>query len=280
MIADPFAYACPTSLDEAIHALAKPRAAALAGGTWLVPDMGRAEQRPSSVVDLRHLGLRGARIEGGAILLGACTTYEDLRACALVRSSLPLLALMAAGITGGRGITGQGTIGGSACYANPASDVPGCLLALGARLRLVSIAGVRDVPAASFFLGPFHTARRPDELLSAFVFERPRVTAVAGYHKLKHSGSSWPIVTASCCLERRDGLHASIAIGAAGPVPIGVTAMLPPDDSRAFDHLAKRAVEALAVGWDDALADAEYRLAVAPEVVRRATAAALEALHG
>jgi len=56
--------------------------------------------------------------------------------------------------------------------------------------------------------------------------------------------------------------------------------MLPPDDSRAFDHLAKRAAEALAAGWDDALADAEYRLAVAPEVVRRAIAAALEALYG
>jgi len=187
---------------------------------------------------------------------------------------------MAAGITGGRGITAQGTIGGSACYANPASDVPGCLLALGARLRLVSVGAVRDVPVASFFTGPFRTARLPEELLSAIIVDRPAGMPFAGYHKLKHSGGSWPIVTASCCLERRGRLYASIAIGAGGPVPVGARAVLVPDDPGALDRLAEQVLKALGDGWDDALADAEYRLAVAPEVVRRATAAALEAMNG
>ena len=283
MIAHPFAYICPASVAEATQALADAGggAAALAGGTWLVPHMSRAERRPSVVVDLRRLGLRGVWEQDGAIILGACTTYDDLKTSVLVRDALPVLAIMAHGITGGRGITGQGTIGGSACYASPASDIPGCLVALDARLRLTNGEGVRDVAAAAFFTGPFQTARRADEVLSAIVVDRPDGPVYAGYHKLKLSGGSWPIVTAACCLTRRaGGVHATIAIGAAGPVPAVARAWLPSADPALLVRLSAAAAGALVAGWDDELADAAYRLAVAPEVGRLAVAEALKALHG
>lgn len=284
MIAHPFSYACPASAAEAAQLLAAAGGggAVLAGGTWLVPHMSRAEKRPSIVVDLRLLGLSGAWEEDGAVVLGPCITYDGLRASALVRNALPLLAIMAEGVSGGRGITGQGTIGGSACYATPASDIPGCLVALGARLRLTSREGAREVPAASFFTGPFRTVRQAGEFLSAIVFDRPSGATVAGYHKLKLSGSSWPIVTAACCLERHgDGsMHATVAIGAAGPVPVAATALLPSNDPAPLWRLAEAATGMLTEGWSDELADAGYRLEVAPEVVRRAVEAGLEALHG
>ncbi len=283
MIAHPFHYCCPATMHEATQAVAEGAddAAILAGGTWLVPHMSRAERRPRLVVDLRRLGLDGIRLDGGQVVLGACTTYDQLKSLALVQDALPVLAIMAHGITGGAGITGQGTIGGAACYGSPSSDVPACLLALRARLRLTCSDGVRDVPAAEFFTGPFQTARRSGEILSAILFERPQGRARAGYHKLKLSGSSWPIVTASCCLDDcgSAGVHAHVAIGAAGVVPSAASVHLAAADPAALHALGQGAVAAIGQGWADELADAGYRLDVAPEIARRAVAAALRALH-
>ncbi len=251
----------------------------MAGGTWLVPHMSRAERRPELVVDLRRLALREVVEEGDALVLGACVSYEQLKVDRMVRQRAPVLRAMAGGITGGQGITAQGTLGGSACYGNPSSDVPGCLLALGARLRLASTAGTRDVAARDFFEAPFRTARRADEILVAVVVDAAG-HAHAGYHKLKLSGSSWPIVTAACCISQRagGGLHARLAIGAAGPVPVMAEATLS-STVAAFPHtLVEAAVARLTEGWSDELADAEYRLAVAPTVAERAATAAWEAL--
>ncbi len=283
MIAHPFSYCCPETMQEAAQALADGAddAAIMAGGTWLVPHMSRGERRPGLVVDLRRLGLIEILQEGERIELGSCVTYDQLKSSATVQEALPVLAIMARGITGGAAITGQGTVGGAACYGSPSSDVPGCLVALGARLRLTGCGGTRDVAAAEFFTGPFRTARRGDEILSAILFDRPRGRARAGYHKLKLSGSSWPIVTASCCVDDRGsaGLRASVAIGAAGLTPAAAGACFASADPIAFHDLGRRAAEALGPGWSDELADAAYRLEVAPEVARRAVAAALVALH-
>ena len=280
MIAHPFRYRCPDSVAEAVQLLAEPGAVAMAGGTWLLPQMGRAERHPSVVVDLRRLDLSAIAEEGDALVLGACTTYEQLKVHPAVRDRAPVLRTMARGITGGQGITGQATIGGAACYANPSSDVPGCLVALGARMRLASLAGEREVAVRDFFTGPFRTARRPDEMLVAIVLDAPGGRAFAGCHKLKLSGGSWPIATAACCVARRDGrLHARLAIGAAGPVPAVAEAVLPTEHAGALLPLIAAALAGLTEGWGDELAAAEYRLAVAPEVARRAVVAAQETLH-
>lgn len=281
MIAHPFAYRAPATQADVAELLAElgEQAAPMAGGTWLVPHMSRAERRPTVVIDLRRLGLSTIATEGTAIALGACTTYEQLKQDPLVREHLPLLRTMAQGITGGRSITGQGTIGGAACYANPASDVPACLLALGARMRLVGRRGSREVDAGAFFTGPFRTARRADEFLSAILVDRPIGKVHAGYHKLKLSGSSWPIVTAACCVVRHDdALHVRVAIGAAAAVPALATATIHVSQAIPLEDVAAEAVMALAEAWSDELADAEYRLAVAPEVARRAAAAARDAM--
>ena len=283
MIAHPFAYCCPVTTQEAAQALADSagNAAIMAGGTWLVPHMSRAERRPGLVVDLRRLGLDEIRQADDSITLGSCVTYDQLKSSPIVQDALPVLTIMAHGITGGTGITSQGTIGGAACYGSPSSDIPGCLLALEAQLRLRGCGGTRDVPASDFFTGPFQTARHNDELLTAIMFDRPQGRARAGYSKLKLSGSSWPIVTASCCVDDRGpaGLQASVAIGAAGLVPAAASARFASADVTAFHALGQRAVAALGPGWSDELADAAYRVEVAPEVARRAVAAALASLH-
>ena len=132
----------------------------LAGGTWVVPELGSGVSRPDVVVDLRRAGL-GAITEGeGTVVVGATATYADLIGSALVRERLPLLHEMAGGITGGWAIRGQGTIGGSLAAARPQSDVPAVLVALGAVAHVASAAGGRAVPVAGLLAGPMRTGLR------------------------------------------------------------------------------------------------------------------------
>ena len=120
-----FAYEAPGGADEAVAILggaAEPRV--LAGGTWVVPELGSGASRPDVVVDLRRAGL-GTIAEGeGTVMVGATATYADLIGSALVRERLPLLHEMAGGITGGWAIRGQGTIGGSLDRGAPAVRRP------------------------------------------------------------------------------------------------------------------------------------------------------------
>lgn len=284
MIAAPFAYARPSTHEEAARLLAEASglASAIGGGTALFPLLSRDEQQPSLLVDLRGLGLEDIRVDGEELVLGARVTYDALVGSEIISRHAPLLALMAKGVTGGRSITGQGTIGGSACYANPASDVPACLLALRARLRLVSLRGTRDIPASQFFTGPYQTLRRPDEFLAEIRADISRSVGAAGYHKLKFAGSSSPIVTAASTLQMEQGGIAEgfLAIGGAGPVPIGSAFHVRTSDRDSVEAAVKAIVRAMPAGWSDELADGDYRRAVAPEVARIAIEAALEQADG
>ena len=132
----------------------------LGGGTWLIPNMTFATCQPKIVLDPRHLGLSSMTESDDEVLIGARVTYHAALNSPVVRTHLPLLAKMSEQITGGMSIVGQGTIGGSACYANPSSDVPACLLALRARLQFRSTEGTREIDAAKFYRGPFATARQ------------------------------------------------------------------------------------------------------------------------
>jgi aerobic carbon-monoxide dehydrogenase medium subunit len=187
----------------------------------------------------------------------------------IVLTHLPLLVSMASGITGGISITGQGTLGGAACYGNPSSDVPASLVALSARLRLLSTAGTRNVDASDFFQGKFATARRPDEMLVGIVFPKMNLSTRWGYYKLKFSTGSWPIVTAAVVVV---GERARIALGAATAVPVLSEADLPPN---ALDGELKELAKSCArVSADqevaDELAGPGYRRQVAHSIVLRA----------
>lgn len=284
MIAWPFAYEAPRALDAAAAVLASAagKAAVLGGGTVLVSNMTAGSVRPEVIVDLRNLALDRVDETDQHILVGARTTYRDLRRSPIIRAELPLLALMAAQVTGGAQIQNQGTIGGSACYANPTSDVPGCLLALQARLRLVSAAGVRDVAAAEFFVDAFQTAARPDEFLSHLVLPRIPGGARVSYQKLKSCTGSWPIVTASCVITPAEGEEARVrvAIGGASPVPVvaeaSVDARLRPMPETEIRRLGEIAAGTIVEEWADELAATGYRRSVAAPVASRAISSALQ----
>lgn len=274
MISHMFDYQAPARIEDAFSCLDRSSSnAVLAGGTWLIPNMTYGTHQPSLVLDAKHLGLNFIRESADEIILGALSTYEQVRTSDVIRAHVPLLGIMADQITGGPQIVRQGTVGGSACYANPSSDVPACLAVLKARLRLMSVAGVRDVSAENFFEDAFRSVRRPDELLTEIVLPKIRDLKSVGYHKLKFSAGSWPIVTAACVRTfAHDGVcKVRIGIGGANRIPVCYEASLQePASCSDIGLVASRAPELITEEWSDELAGSGYRREVAASVVAKA----------
>jgi aerobic carbon-monoxide dehydrogenase medium subunit len=245
-------------------------AVVLGGGTMLLPMMGRAEITARHAVDLRGLGMDTVTEHAGHVEIGAMATYRHLYTSPVLARRVPLLSRMAAGITGGEQIRNLGTIGGSACFANPSSEVPAVLVALGATLRLHGPAGHRDVAAADFFRGAFATDLADGEFLASVLV--PHRHGRTGYHKLKLCEGSWPIVTAVATADRARE-RAEVTVGAAQAVPVRIELTAPPDAGRrdlaGVDALVRRQIDD---PWSDVLADGTYRREVAGAVVRRAVA--------
>ncbi|MBK1789195.1 FAD binding domain-containing protein [Prauserella cavernicola] len=269
-----FDYRAPEDLDGLADALGTARGAVsvLGGGTMLVPDISHGTAQPDTVVDLARTGLSGLRRADGEVVVGAMTTYRDLLTTA--PAPVPLLRRLAAGVTGGPQIRNRGTVGGSAAFANPSSDVPAALLALRARMRLLSPDGVREVPASDFYTGPFATVRRDDEALIEITLPDPGAASF-GYVKFKLSVGSWPIVTATAVAESGGGLR--VAVGGAGRVPVAVMLTEPADpaDPEWLAHIRERVESELdSVGtWTDELAEGTYRRRIAGTIAARSVAA-------
>jgi len=280
MISHDFQYEAPESFDIALDLLSSfgSEAAVLGGGTWLVPNMTYGRHRPKVVIDPKNLPLRAITRSGDELVLGSRTSYAQVIDSSSVADGAPLLAKMAQQVTGGPQIVGQGTVGGSACYGNPSSDVPACLVALGARMILRSKDGTRDVPASGFFLAPFVTAKRDDELLSEIRFPITSERASCAYEKLKFSTGSWPIVTANCIATTSvgSGLHLKIAVGGANETPVAYEVVTDTDPSEAeLSNIAQRSAPLIEREWADEFAGSGYRRSVAPAIVRRALREAL-----
>jgi carbon-monoxide dehydrogenase medium subunit len=282
MIPTKFAYAAPSSLDDAVELLARDPdgSCVLGGGTWVVPDLNLGRLRHRQVIDLRRAGLAEIRVERESVIVGSMSTYGQLIASSAVTEHVPLLALMAAGITGGGQITGQGTVGGSAVAARPQSDVPATLVALRAHAILGGPEGERRVSARELFAGAMKSALRSDELLVRLEVDSQR-GALVGYAKLKRGASSWPIATAAVVATRDDTGHCSAAtlvLGGVAAVPIDVDlsqtliGRMPSPD--AIDAAAQQAAAQVIDPWGDVLAPASYRLAVARPIAKRALAMA------
>lgn len=162
-----FAYARPTTLEEALGILARAGedAAPLAGGQSLVPMMAMRVARPALLVDLNRVaGLDAIALEGGVLRIGAMARHAAVLAHPLVAAGAPLLSRALEEVAH-PAIRNRGTLGGSLALADPAAELPACMVALDATIVLASAGGERRVPAASFFQGLYATARRSDELL-------------------------------------------------------------------------------------------------------------------
>jgi CO/xanthine dehydrogenase FAD-binding subunit len=156
----------PTTLSEAFGLLASESRRPIAGGTdVMVQITGELGPPPERLLDLWRLEeLRGIAVSGGALRLGALTTYTDIRRSALCREHAAALVEAAATI-GAAQIQNRGTIGGNIANASPAGDTLPVLLAMDAAIVVGSAHGERSIPAAEFWTGYRQTALAPDELV-------------------------------------------------------------------------------------------------------------------
>ena len=159
----------PSRLEVAYSLLADAEGAAwrpVAGGTDLMVQLtGELGEPPERVLDIWGLDeLRGISVDADALVLGALTTYTEIRRSPVVAEFLPALVEAAATI-GAAQIQNRGTIGGNVVNASPAGDTLPVLLACGAQMVLGSASGERTVPADEFWPAYRTTARGPDELL-------------------------------------------------------------------------------------------------------------------
>src|SRR5688572_30028112 len=167
MIPAAFAYARPTTVDEALQAVASggEDVKILAGGQSLIPVMRLRLAAPETVVDLTKVAeLRGVREEGDAIVIGAMTTHSDVLADPLIARWAPLIA-EATETVADRQVRHRGTFGGALAHADPAGDLPAVALALDAQFVIAGLNGRRTVPAAEFFVDYLTTALEEGELL-------------------------------------------------------------------------------------------------------------------
>jgi CO/xanthine dehydrogenase FAD-binding subunit len=164
----------PPSLAEALAALASEPGVytPISGGTEVMVALGAGRLQSRKLLSLNHLKeIRFIEVTKESIVLGATTTFTDLRRHSVVASDLPLL-VQAASWTGSIANQNRGTLGGNIVNASPAADSPPALLVYGAELTLVSRAGVRRLPYCDFHLSYKKTALRPDELLHSITVPR------------------------------------------------------------------------------------------------------------
>jgi carbon-monoxide dehydrogenase medium subunit len=169
MKAAAFAYARATSVDDALDLLVVhgDRAKVLSGGQSLMPAMNLRLISPELVIDIGGIGeLRGIAMTGDGIRIGALTRHVDLQRSSEIAEHVPLLMEAIAHVAH-PAIRNRGTIGGSLAHADPASELPACMLALDATLVVRGKGGERRIHAADFFLGVFQTALAAEELLVA-----------------------------------------------------------------------------------------------------------------
>jgi carbon-monoxide dehydrogenase medium subunit len=190
-----FDYHPAQTLDEAIALLQEygDEAKILAGGHSLIPAMKLRLSQPGHLIDIGRIkGLDYIREEEGAISIGAKTTYTQLERSETLKRVLPILPECAA-IIADQQVRNRGTLGGSIAHSDPASDMPGVVLALKGEIVVQGPGGKRTIAADDFFIGTFTTALEADEIVTELRFAIPPAHTGGAYEKLANKASHYAI---------------------------------------------------------------------------------------
>jgi CO/xanthine dehydrogenase FAD-binding subunit len=222
----PFKYIAADSLAAALELKAAhgDDARFLAGGQSLIPAMNFRLAQPAALVDINPLReLEYIRAAGdGRLAIGALTRNRTLERDAAVAEHQPLVHEAVPHVAHPQ-IRNRGTLGGNLAHADPASELPAVVLALGARLRAQSARGERWIEARDFFVGVFTTALRPDEMLVEVELPRlPPRTGTCFMEVARRRGDYAMMGVAAVVTLGKDGTctHARLAYCNAGATPV------------------------------------------------------------
>ena len=282
MIPAAFAYARPTTVEEALQAIADggDDVKVMAGGQSLIPVMRLRLAAPETVVDLTRVAeLRGVREEGDVLVVGAMTTHSDVLSDPLL-AQYGQLVVQATETVADRQVRHRGTFGGALAHADPAGDLPAVALALDAEFVIVGPGGRRTVPAAEFFVDYLTTVLEEGELLVEV--RLPKLGAEWGvrYEKFNRVAQAWSIVAVAAAVRREGGriTEARIGLTNMGSTPLRATAteaaLVGVDVSmETVTAAAAMAAEGTSPS-SDLNAQADYRQHLARVLTKRALAAA------
>lgn len=281
MIPTQFEYLAPTSVDEALAALAEhgDDAKVIAGGQSLLPVLRMRLNAPEVVIDLGGIEvLRGIHDDGDHLSIGAMTTHHTVLHDPLVAEHAALLTKAEHQLADAQ-IRHRGTIGGALAHADPAGDLGAPSLALGAEFVIAGPGGTRTVPADEFFVDLFETAIAEGELLTAI--RVPKHTGWgAHYEKFVRVAHQWPIVAVAAAVRVEGGTIAEARVGLTnmGSTPLRAHAVEQalvgqPATEDAVSTAAARAAEGTNPP-SDLNGAADYRTHLAKVLTRRAVLAA------
>lgn len=216
-IACEFEYAKPGGLKEALRLLARPGAVPLAGGTDLVAWLRDGAVSPASLVDIKGLAeLRGIRLKGGKLWIGANATFAEIIESPLVRKHAPVL-VESSGLVASVGVRNRATIGGNICSAVPCCDSGPTLLVHEASVHVATLRGTKSIPLNKWFLGPRRTALAKGGIVIGISL--PLAKHAGAFAKLKrYRGEDLAQASVAVRVDARGGWR--VAYGSVAPTPI------------------------------------------------------------
>ncbi|NTG01897.1 xanthine dehydrogenase family protein subunit M [Agrobacterium rhizogenes] len=255
-----------SSVDEAVKLLSgADEGKYVSGGMTLIATMKQRLASPSDLVDLRHIpSLKGIRVDGRRVTIGAAATHAEVASSAAIRAVCPALCDLA-GMIGDPHVRHMGTIGGSVANNDPAADYPSAMLGLGATI----VTDKRQITADDFFTGLFETALEDGGLITAITFEAPEK---AGYAKFPNPASRYAM-TGVFVAKGVGGVRVAVTGAGADGVfrHAGMEQALAAN--WAPDAVANATVDSSAL-MSDLHATAEYRANLIKVMAKRAVAAA------
>jgi aerobic carbon-monoxide dehydrogenase medium subunit len=200
----PFAYAKARSVAHAIELLAEAEARLLAGGQSLIATLNMRLSAPRVLIDLNGIGgLDGIALEDGTLEIGALVRHAQAERSVEITQHAPLIAKALPHI-GHPAIRNRGTIGGSVAFADPAAELPACLLALGGEVSISGPQGARSVKADDFFKDLFETALTPRDVLTAIRVPAADADSRIGFAELARRHGDYAMAGLAACA-RADG---------------------------------------------------------------------------
>jgi carbon-monoxide dehydrogenase medium subunit len=282
----PFDVEMPTTLAAALDLLDRhdDEACVFAGGTALVIAMRQRMIAPRVVVSLGRLSdlatIRYSPTEG--LHIGALARHAEIARADAVRSHYPVLAQLFSNLANPQ-VRNQGTIGGNLCYADPATDPPSCLLALGAEVIVAGRMGQRRLPLRSFLVDFFTTSLEPGEILAGIRIPPPPHGAQAFYRRhLRTPAEHRPVANVALTFrtEPEDSTwrEVRLVVGAAVPVARAMDVAAAALTGRPVTLATAQEAASLAVEHlepiSDSRGDAAFRSTIVRAAVRRIVAEA------
>jgi carbon-monoxide dehydrogenase medium subunit len=221
-----FEFHQPRSLNEASELLRRlgPGAIVYAGGTDIIPRIKFKKIRPNHLVNIKKIdGLKDIKFDGKTITIGTLARFNDILFSDVIHEHLPVLAEVSRSIASHQ-VRNLATIGGNICNAAPSADSAPILIALGARVRIYTDAGGREMPLEKFFKGPNSVHLNPGEIVTHILVDKPAPGTRSVYikHKIRETLEIAITGVAVSLNVSSDGVcsDARVVVAACAPTPV------------------------------------------------------------